>query len=102
MLSEKGYRFAHRPCHHVGLAVHDKQGDVLQAGMLLTVEPGAYLVREGMGCRIEDVVLVTEDGHEVLSAGVPSKPDEIEKLMKERGLGAEIWQRAKPKGREKG
>ena len=35
--------------------------------MLITVEPGAYLRDEGMGCRIEDVVLVTEDGCTVLS-----------------------------------
>jgi hypothetical protein len=39
-----------------------------------------------MGCRIEDVVLVTADGHRVLSDGVPSQPDAIEALMQERGL----------------
>lgn len=86
LLKARGYRSDHGPCHHVGLAVHDKQGDVLEPGMLITVEPGAYLRDEGMGCRIEDVVLVTEDGCEVLSAGVPAKPDEIEALMQQPGL----------------
>jgi Xaa-Pro aminopeptidase len=86
LLHEKGYRSDHGPCHHVGLAVHDVGGDVLQPGMLITVEPGAYLRDQGMGCRIEDVVLVTADGHEVLSRGVPSSPDAIERLMAERGV----------------
>lgn len=83
LLRKLGYRVDHGPCHHVGLAVHDKQGDVLEPGMVFTVEPGAYLRKEGMGCRIEDVVLVTEDGHEVLSAGVPAHPDAIERWMAE-------------------
>ncbi|MEC7583015.1 MAG: aminopeptidase P N-terminal domain-containing protein [Planctomycetota bacterium] len=86
LLIEKGYRSDHGPSHHVGLAVHDPSTDRLEPGMVLTVEPGAYLRQEGMGCRIEDVVLVTEDGHEVLSAMVPSKPDEIERLMAEKGV----------------
>lgn len=86
LLVEKGYRSDHGPSHHVGLAVHDPSTDRLQAGMVLTVEPGAYLRREAMGCRIEDVVLVTEDGHEVLSSMAPSKPDDIERLMAETGV----------------
>ncbi|MEO0480797.1 MAG: Xaa-Pro peptidase family protein [Planctomycetota bacterium] len=87
LLQDKGYRSFHGPCHHVGLAVHDVGGNVLQPGMVITVEPGAYLVDEGRGCRIEDVVLVTEDGCEVLSAGVPATPDEIEALMRADGVG---------------
>lgn len=83
LLQERGYGSAHGPCHHVGLAVHDPSVDELQPGMLLTVEPGAYLDKQGYGCRIEDVVLVTEDGCEVLSAGVPSHPDAIEAWMKQ-------------------
>lgn len=83
MLRDRGYRSAHGPCHHVGLAVHDPSVDELRPGMLVTVEPGAYLDKEGYGCRIEDVVLVTDDGCEVLSAGVPSSPDAIEAWMRQ-------------------
>lgn len=84
LLFERGYASDHGPCHHVGLAVHDPQSDVLAAGMVITVEPGAYLRKQGMGCRIEDTVLVTAEGCEVLSAAVPSTPDAIEALMQQR------------------
>jgi len=86
LLREKGYRVDHGPCHHVGLAVHDKEGDVLRPGMVITVEPGAYLRGEGMGCRIEDVVLVTETGCEVLSGHLAASPDAIEELMAGEGI----------------
>jgi Xaa-Pro aminopeptidase len=64
--------------------VHDV-GDTrtpLAPGMVLTVEPGVYLPREGLGVRIEDDILVTREGHEVLSAAAPKRPDEIEALMR--------------------
>jgi Xaa-Pro aminopeptidase len=51
--------------------------------MVLTVEPGVYLSEERLGVRIEDDVLVTADGHEVLSSGAPKLPEEIEALMQE-------------------
>jgi Xaa-Pro aminopeptidase len=86
LLQKRGYRNDHGPTHHVGLAVHDPGPDVLQPGMVITVEPGAYLREQGMGCRIEDTILVTADGNEVLSAGVPSLPDAIEALMAEQGV----------------
>lgn len=82
--------------HAVGLNVHDVGVSVLQPGVIYTVEPGIYIPAgsEGVderyfniGVRIEDVVLVTENGNEVLSSMSPSDPDEIEELMKERGLG---------------
>lgn len=86
LLRERGYKNDHGPCHHVGLAVHDPSTNVLEAGMVITVEPGAYLPDQGMGCRIEDTVLVTDDGCEVLSKGVPSHPDAIEALMQAKGF----------------
>jgi Xaa-Pro aminopeptidase len=70
----------------VGLAVHDVGGDELRPGMLITVEPGAYLSRKGMGCRIEDVILVTKEGCVNLSGHLPARPDDIEKLMRAKGV----------------
>jgi Xaa-Pro aminopeptidase len=86
MLMAKGYRVDHGPCHHVGLAVHDMGPDQLEPGMILTVEPGAYLEKEAMGCRIEDTILVTAEGYINLSGALPSTPDGIEALMKLPGI----------------
>ena len=58
----------------------------MKPGMLITVEPGAYLPKKKMGCRIEDVILVTKDGNVNLSAHLPSRPEDIERLMQERGI----------------
>ena len=85
-LRKRGYRSMHGPSHHVGLNVHDVGGNVLRPGMLITVEPGAYLRNKKMGCRIEDVILVTEDGNINLSAHLPSRPEDIEKLMQQKGV----------------
>ena len=49
--------------------------------MVITIEPGLYIPEEGIGIRIEDVVLVTENGAKVLSAALPKEPDEIEKAL---------------------
>lgn len=67
--------FPHSTSHFLGLNVHDV-GDYeqpLQAGCVLTVEPGIYIPEEGIGVRIEDDVLITEAGHQVLSAKLPRK-----------------------------
>ena len=86
-----------------GLDVHDV-GDyavsgvsrVLEPGMVFTVEPGLYFpgpfegpgVAEdyvGIGIRIEDDLVVTTEGHEVLTAGLPASADEIERLVGGQG-----------------
>jgi Xaa-Pro aminopeptidase len=86
VIDDGGYHDAalHGCCHFVGLEVHDP-GDyegVLVPGAVLTVEPGIYLPQRGFGVRIEDEVLVTATGTEVLTKDIPKDPDEIERRMK--------------------
>jgi len=79
-----GKYFIHGLGHHVGLYVHDlfEPGSPLQPGMVITIEPGIYLPDEAIGVRIEDMVLVTETGYELLSERLPREADEIEALMR--------------------
>ncbi len=84
-IAASGYYEAmpHGCCHFVGLEVHDS-GDIdapLPEGAVLTVEPGIYLPERGYGVRIEDCILITKGGNEVLSKALPKSADEIEKLM---------------------
>jgi len=75
----------HGVCHWLGMDVHDV-GDNLSTfvpGMVLTLEPGLYLPEEALGIRIEDDILVTETGHEVLSEGLARSTEEIEATMAE-------------------
>jgi Xaa-Pro aminopeptidase len=89
--------YMHRTGHWLGMDVHDvgdyKVGDewrILEPGMVLTIEPGLYVAPGsrgvpkkwwGTGVRIEDDVLVTAGGADVLSADAPKDPDDIERLM---------------------
>lgn len=94
--------FMHNTSHWLGLDVHDSgvytepDGEplALRPGMVLTVEPGLYIPEDGddipaelrgIGIRLEDDVLVTEDGHEILTRGVPVNPDEIERICSGSG-----------------
>jgi Xaa-Pro aminopeptidase len=78
--------FIHGLSHWLGMDVHDvgALGARLEPGMVLTVEPGIYLPAEGLGIRIEDDVLVTDDGHQLLSDAAPRSADEIEQIMMRR------------------
>ena len=72
----------------LGLETHDVSlsNYPLQAGNVFTIEPGLYLEDEGIGIRIEDNVLVTEDGCINLSASIIKEADEIESYMKEHNI----------------
>ncbi|HKM67437.1 MAG TPA: Xaa-Pro peptidase family protein [Candidatus Acidoferrum sp.] len=80
-----GQYYIHGLGHNIGLDVHDP-GDSckpLQPGQVVTMEPGIYIPDENLGVRIEDDVLITESGYELLSSKLPRSPDEIEKIMAE-------------------
>ncbi len=88
----------HRTGHWLGMDVHDvgkyrinKEWRPLEAGMVMTVEPGLYIAPDcesvdvrwrGIGIRIEDDVVVTEDGYHVLSHKAPKTVTDIEALMR--------------------
>ncbi len=91
--------YMHRTSHWLGMDVHDvgtyfRRGEPreLAPGMVLTVEPGLYIAGDakvderwrGIGVRIEDDVVVTDDGHENLTASIPKEPDELERVLADR------------------
>jgi Xaa-Pro aminopeptidase len=99
LIGEKTYRrfFMHGVGHFLGLDVHDAgryqlegKSRPLASGVVITVEPGIYVAEDsegvpdkyrGIGVRIEDDVLVTPEGHRVLTSKVPKGVEEVEKLM---------------------
>ena len=99
LIKDQTYRkfYMHRTGHWLGLDVHDvgdyKVGDqwrLLEPGMVMTIEPGIYIPAGSrgvhrkwwdIGIRIEDDVLVTRDGYEILTDALPRKAQEIETLM---------------------
>jgi Xaa-Pro aminopeptidase len=98
IIASGSYRryYMHRTSHWLGMDVHDvglyrqgAQSRVLEPGMMLTVEPGLYIAPDdedaperyrGIGIRIEDDVLVTPEGHEVITYATPKKVAEVEAL----------------------
>jgi Xaa-Pro aminopeptidase len=78
-----GKYFTHGLGHHVGLDVHDAFDPAmpLEAGMIITIEPGLYIAEEGIGVRIEDMILVTENGAKILSDKLPRDAAAIEREM---------------------
>ncbi|MCH7402681.1 aminopeptidase P N-terminal domain-containing protein [Belliella kenyensis] len=95
---KKGENHSYLPhgiSHHLGLDVHDRGGyGPLEPGMIFTIEPGIYIPEGsdcdpkwwGIGIRIEDNILITENGYENLSEFVPRTVADIEKVMKEEGV----------------
>jgi Xaa-Pro aminopeptidase len=76
--------YTHGLSHSIGLQVHDVGAlGKLEPGMVITIEPGLYVRAEGFGIRIEDDVVVTDSGHEVITGGVPKTVQEVEALMKQ-------------------
>ena len=75
--------FMHGTSHHLGLDVHDLSNryDPILAGMVFTVEPGIYIPEEGIGIRLENNILVTDEGPIDLMRNIPVEVEEIEELM---------------------
>ena len=106
-IEDESYKryYMHRTSHWLGLDVHDAgaysttdgAARPLEPGMVITIEPGLYVASDaesapaelrGIGIRIEDDVLITADGCEVLTAAVPKQVDEVERACQSRPAAA--------------
>ena len=88
---KEGLKFRGHFQHPVGMAVHDVgnvRGVPLKPGMVFTIDPMIWIPEEQLYVRIEDVVVITESGAENLSAFVPSSIEDVERMIKEKGLTA--------------
>ena len=79
--------YYHNVSHHLGLDTHDisLREKPLEKGNVITVEPGLYFAKHGIGVRIEDDILLTLDGAVCLSKNIVKEVDEIERLLANRG-----------------
>lgn len=75
--------FMHGTSHHLGLDVHDfaSRYKGFEVGNILTCEPGIYIQEEGLGIRIENNILITEDGNRDLMVNIPIEADHLEEIM---------------------
>jgi Xaa-Pro aminopeptidase len=75
--------FMHGASHHLGLDVHDYGNNYrkFEQGMVFTCEPGIYIKKESIGIRLENDILLTEDGPVDLTKNIPIEAEEIEGLM---------------------
>ena len=81
---EIGRYYMHGVSHHLGIDTHDATGPdalELEPGMVITDEPGLYIDEEEIGIRIEDDLLITQDGCTVLSEAIPRTTEDIEAIM---------------------
>ncbi|MCH7403799.1 aminopeptidase P family protein [Belliella kenyensis] len=76
--------FMHGTSHHLGLDVHDvgTMYEPISKGMVFTVEPGIYIQEEGIGVRLENNIVILEDGYFDLMRNIPIDAEEIEELMR--------------------
>ncbi|SNS66171.1 Xaa-Pro aminopeptidase [Belliella buryatensis] len=75
--------FMHGTSHHLGLDVHDvgTMHEAIISGMVFTVEPGIYIQEEGLGIRLENNIVIQDNGYFDLMRNIPIEAEEIEELM---------------------